>query len=163
MSQNSLWSPAKGKARKVLTGTPRIQGSPKTTVPASMSKSVRSDCGGWGRGLGNNVSNTMRGVNAAPDAMAAEIDADTEGTARRQRHYAKLRSTDAFKMQRAAAKRARKAARFSRNDADDDRDVAPRSIDLDAYLRIMGTGAKATRKYAPDQSEQLIIRLRSMR
>lgn len=46
----------------------------KSVVPHVESKTERAQTGGWGRGPGNNVSDTMRGVNSAQDRMAAHMD-----------------------------------------------------------------------------------------
>lgn len=136
----------------------------KSAVPMSTSKTQRSECGGWGFGLGNNVSNTMRGVNAEADRLAAEMDANA---GERCKNYAKLRQTSAYKLARAEAKRARKSG--NRYDArtvtaEQDADVPVRKLDVVAYLDRFGMCAKpSTSKYVPSPLEQMIIRLRSMK
>lgn len=90
----------------------------KSCIPASTSKNVMAETGGWGSGLGNNVSNTMRGVNSEADRMAAVMD-DT--AAERQSRWARLRKTDAYKLQQAAAKRRKRSAFKPANDATADR------------------------------------------
>jgi hypothetical protein len=69
----------------------------KSCIPMSESKTQRSDCGGWGRGLGNNVSNTMRGVNAEAEAAVDRLDTDSRERAQR---YADMRKSGAIRKNR---------------------------------------------------------------
>jgi hypothetical protein len=81
-------------------------------TPASTSKSVRAETiiGGWGKGLGNHVCQVANGVNAEQIRVAALMDADGKPE-ERQASYAKLRESDAYKLERAKRKRARQKRR----------------------------------------------------
>lgn len=72
------WKPGKTAPRQKLNSDPdaavSIKGSPRTTIPASTSKTEEAQTGGWGHGLGNNVNNTMNGFNAAHDKAANAMD-----------------------------------------------------------------------------------------
>jgi len=109
----------------------------KSCIPASTSKTQRSDCGGWGKGLGNNVSNQgnkhARNFNAMAANMATSMDAPNN----RKSTYANVRRTDAYKLARAEAKRSKKRAKFGASDASQDRDMPIRGIDC-AYLDVLG-------------------------
>ncbi len=91
--------------------------NPRSTTPESTSKLVKVETGGWGSGLGNNVSNTMRGVNAEPDRMAAELD---KTAAERQDYHLRNRRTDAYKIARAEAKRRKRGMFKPPGDASED-------------------------------------------
>ncbi len=110
-----------------MNAGPGAPGYPRTTTPSSTSKSVKAETviGGWGSGLGNNVSNTQRGVNGEADRMAEEMD---QTAAERQDKYARLRRTDAYKLQRAAAKRRKRSAFKAPSDATADRDVPMKPV-----------------------------------
>lgn len=47
---------------------------PKTTIPAGTGKNERGQTGGWVKGIGNNVSGTLNGVNVNDAAMPDKLD-----------------------------------------------------------------------------------------
>jgi hypothetical protein len=77
-------------------------------IPASTNRTVKAETiiGGWGTGAGNHVCQVANGVNAEQIRVAILMDADGKPE-ERQASYAKLRESDAYKLERAKRKRIR--------------------------------------------------------
>src|SRR5579864_6199795 len=76
MSASWAWKPPKGTKtppRKIPDAAIPTQGNPRTTVPSFTGKTEQGETGGWGRGTGANVSDTMRGFNNAHDEVLAVV------------------------------------------------------------------------------------------
>lgn len=139
------WRPGKQAPRKKIEGTPRVEGSPRSTVPHVEQKTEKAMTGGWGSGPGNNVSATSCGVNAAQFQMATHMD---------------TKFGDEFKARRAARKANKAMAGKRKVDVPNILGPWPAPKDRDGFVRIPpGTMDVALRPW----QEHALSRLKTKR
>jgi len=110
------WKPGNMKQRKsTQIQAPRDNPPPLKNpgvlpmcIPANTNRTVKAETiiGGWGTGAGNHICQVANGVNAQQIRVAILMDADGKAE-ERQASYAKLRASDAYRLDRAKRKRAR--------------------------------------------------------